>query len=383
MSALEQNGTSTQLLEARVALVEHTVGELANVVHTQIRVLRDELAAMRSVVAQMQPQTVTASQQQQRKPSFSGGAGPVNDPDQSPLLTLRSPSPPPPQSSAIRRATSPSPSFWSPGPSIHQQQAVPSQLQQQQQHQSFQPTMQQPHGGHQHLPAQQMIVPPSPALSTPGVNSPAMAQNDDLAAVVAAKKDEQIRVLTAQVAALSSSVASLMQSTQGIGLGRPPNGAQQQQQQASGPGPGQMQRQASGNSAMGLGLGGGGSNNAGGGQGYNGGMYGAGAGMARGLSATSTGAGPTVNGPGGGSMSRQASWAGPNTGVGNASDNIASGGVGGGAGSNNGTGGAGGSGGSLGGKWEALGVGSDLFRAVAKYGSVSGWNALARSGSGC
>lgn len=314
-------------LEARVSVVEQAVAELSTVVQSQMRSLRGEVAQLREIVVQMQ---------QSGGGQSSSAAISQQDTVESPMLTLRSPSPPHQQSVPGRGTTSrPTSAVFPSSPSLLQQQ----QQQQRVVSPSFwspQPTsVYQPAQQQQHQP--QMAIPPSPALST----TPAANANDGNAVASADRdKDEQIRLLTAQVSALTSSVSSLMQSTQGIGLGRPP---------LSGGGGVGMGRQASlPGSAMGLGM----SVPAGGAaqqQQKGGRAIGGSSAMTRGGGSTSSM---------GVSMSRQASWNGVMTTNGDGQSP-----AGGNAGSP-----AAGAAGSLGGKWESLGVSAELFRAVAKYG---------------
>ena len=142
--------------------------DLSTVVHAELRTLRDEVGVLRGLL--LQSSSFTGGP---RLPVSALGNQADRDGTDSPLLTLRSPSP------------HASPAF--PARSIQHQHSLsylnlPSQ------------------------PASHLVGPPSPALSAPGGLYQDRAQEDR----ARDNKDDQIRSLQAQVASLSSSVSQLL-----------------------------------------------------------------------------------------------------------------------------------------------------------------------------
>lgn len=162
--------TSIDVLSQRLTSLESTVGGLSSLVNNEVRSLREEVGVLRGLVLQSS--------------SFTGGPRTLaqqGDTSDSPLLTLRSPSP---QSSfplPPRNAGS-----------AQQQHAL-----------SYLSTI---------------SIPPSPAHSAPGV---LYSDRDERTRTSSAdSKDEQIRALTAQLSSLSKSVAHLMNNGS-VGLQSP------------------------------------------------------------------------------------------------------------------------------------------------------------------
>ncbi|KAK4702923.1 hypothetical protein P7C70_g3297, partial [Phenoliferia sp. Uapishka_3] len=147
----------------RFVAIESTVADLSTVVHTELRTLREEMGYLRGLI--LQSGVLTGGPQ---LPAI-GGLSVDRDGTDSPLLTLRSPSP-------------------------HRSPAFPSR------------SLQHPHSpSYLHLSSQstaQPNGPPSPAFSAPGGLFQDRAQEER--ARSDANKDEQIRALQAQVVSLSS-----------------------------------------------------------------------------------------------------------------------------------------------------------------------------------
>lgn len=367
------NLLAVDALATKVHALEGTVASLSGLVSTELRSLRDEVGLLRSLVLQQQQQQPSQhalgngnGNAGSRWPGPGLGAEHSSSPAaaDSPLLTLRSPSPG--QQSLFGR----------PGmPHLHPAHGSPSSL-------LGQPSTSPGGAGGGYFPA-----PPTGPLDD------SSAASSGASAAAAAAKDEQIKHLTAQVSHLSSTVSQLLSSSSSSSPSPAPGGGPQRGVSLSAlgspgagvgaastglgmsvsPGPGlagrptPMMRTASGTplartasmrsasgvgpapAALSLGLLGPGAT---GGVGA-GGAAGPGAGMGSYVVESASAwegamSSPMIGGPSSGG------GAGVGVGVGVAP------GVGGG---NNPPG-------SLGAKWEVLGVGQDLFRAIAKYGCV-------------
>ncbi|BGP02270.1 Translation initiation factor [Rhodotorula toruloides ATCC 204091] len=320
---LDNSGLSVESLATKVNTLEGTVSGLSNLIATEFRSLREEVGLLRSLVFQ----------QQQNQPSSAamGARGSVDRPGaESPVLTLRSPSPHPP------------PAFAQPIPLSRA---------------SFT-------GSNASLLAQ-------PATS-PGAISPRSAaggffgadlerqpsQSNETSTVADQLKDKQIKLLTAQVNSLSTTVSHLLANPGLAAAAASPSGHAPMRGMSlplgspalglSGP-------------ATGLGIGGGNGPLAGSGRPAAMLRTASGSGLARTASMRSASASGPSGLPNGSmdanSVTSASAWDGGmsspmiGSGPGGASPMLGSNPPG-----------------SLGSKWEVLGVGNDLFRAIAKYG---------------
>lgn len=193
-------GGQTEYLTNRVAALESTVTDLSSVVHSELRSLREEVGVLRGLV--LQSSSFTGGPQ---VPSLIPMAERETD---SPLLTLRSPSP-------------------------HHSPAFP-----------YRPMQHQHSLAYLNLPAQPTTAPltghsggapPSPVHSAPGGLYQDRTQDERARTSSHESKDDQIRALEAQVSALTSSVSHLMGPSNHTPMQSPLLGShyplQQQQQQ--------------------------------------------------------------------------------------------------------------------------------------------------------
>lgn len=323
---LDSNGLSVESLSAKVNTLEGTVSGLSNLIATEFRSLREEVSLLRSLVFQQQ--------QNQGQPSSTamGARGSMERPGaESPVLTLRSASPHPP------------PAFAQPVPLSHP---------------SF-------NGSNASLLAQPATSPGaiSPRSASAGFFSADLerqpSQSNENGTVADQLKDEQIKLLTAQVNSLSTTVSHLL-ANPGLAAAASPSGHAPMRGMSLPLGSPALGLSGS---TTGLGIGGGNGPIAGSGRPAAMLRTASGSGLARTASMRSA----SASGPSGlpnGSMDANtvtsaSAWDGGmsspmiGSGPGGASPMLGSNPPG-----------------SLGSKWEVLGVGNDLFRAIAKYGCV-------------
>ncbi|KAM0752843.1 hypothetical protein T439DRAFT_183927 [Meredithblackwellia eburnea MCA 4105] len=159
-------GGNSDYLANRISTLETSVSDLSSLVHNELRSLKEELSVLRGIVLQSQPNMLS-------------NGPPLRGETDSPLLTLRSPSP-------------------------HHSPAFPARPIQHQHSLSY---LNLPSNNPSpSSPSFNNPAPPSPALSAPGGLYQDRAQES---------KDDQIRALQAQVSALTSSVSQLMSSGAG------------------------------------------------------------------------------------------------------------------------------------------------------------------------
>ncbi|BGP24926.1 translation initiation factor [Rhodotorula toruloides] len=171
---LDNNGLSVESLAAKVNTLEGTVSGLSHLIATEFRSLREEVGLLRSLVFQ----------QQQNQPSSAtmGSRGSADRPGaESPVLTLRSPSPHPP------------PAFGQPIPLSR-------------------PSFNGSSGSLLAQPATSpgAISPQSAAGGFFGADLERQPSQSNESTVADQLKDEQIKLLTAQVNSLSTTVSHLL-----------------------------------------------------------------------------------------------------------------------------------------------------------------------------
>lgn len=174
--------SSYDSLAHKVNNLESTVSDLSTLLATEFRGLREEVGFLRSLVYQQQ------QQQSQHRPSFDHRQSNDRETD-SPLLTLRSPSPH--HSSAF-----PQPIPLSRGPSYHGGSNHSNST-------LLASTSPQPPPLSPHSAPMNFFQPPLP---------PATAQERFRNNSIDEKKDEQIKLLTQQVNSLTSTVSNLLSS---------------------------------------------------------------------------------------------------------------------------------------------------------------------------
>ncbi|GAA5996781.1 uncharacterized protein JCM10292_003199 [Rhodotorula paludigena] len=339
-------------LASKVNTLEGTVSGLSSVLANEFRSLREEVGLLRSLVLQQQQQQQASAGASSIAMAHRGSVDRL-EPDASPLLTLRSPSP--------GHGTTPT---------------FPSALSRPPLHPASSSLMGQPAS--------------SPHLSTPGLGGSffGLAQQQQgshsseperlrsTSDESASLKDEQIKLLTAQVSSLSTTVSQLLSSpalnpSAAAAVAHPQRGMSLPSLVGS-PGPpssASMQSAPTGLGVSGVSaIGSGAPGVVGGGGGARPSPMlrsASGSGVARAASlrasaaaAAAAGGTPSFDG----AVASASAWEG---GMSSPMLGASGGAMGGGGG---GAGGGANPPGSLGAKWEALGVGQDLFRAIAKYG---------------
>ncbi|GJN90744.1 hypothetical protein Rhopal_003758-T1 [Rhodotorula paludigena] len=340
-------------LASKVNTLEGTVSGLSSVLANEFRSLREEVGLLRSLVLQQQQQQQQASVGPSSIAMAHRGSVDRLEPDASPLLTLRSPSPghgttPTFPSALSRPPLHPASSslMGQPASSLHASTpglggsffGLAHQQQQQQQ------------GSHSSEPER------------------LRSASDESASL----KDEQIKLLTAQVSSLSTTVSQLLSSpalnpSAAAAAAAHPQRGMSLPSLVGSPGPpssASMQSAPTGLGVSGVSAIGSGAPGGGGARPSPMLRSASGSGVARAASlrasaaaAAAAGGTPSFDG----AVASASAWEG-----GMSSPMLgASGGAMGGGG---GAGGGANPPGSLGAKWEALGVGQDLFRAIAKYG---------------